>query len=314
MSEIDSSTAKQICKTCGENKLLTVEYFHFRRESGKFRTVCKTCIQIKNNAKNNPPINHGEKICFDCEKSLPATTDYFYAERAKPDGLQHICKDCLCQRRGAKRAFRPTAVIPDGHKECYKCRCILPIEAFCRNKTRRDGYSERCRNCANKARRKWYDANREYAISCAREYKIKHTPRREPRERKTSQQLKMALRVYNRRRQSRQRNLPVDYKPADWERCLAYWNYRCAVCGRPRGLWHILAQDHWIAVTDLRPDNPGTVPWNIVPLCHGSGGCNQNKFNHPAEQWLIDRFGEKKACDILAHIEAYFERVKALPR
>src|SRR5581483_2176482 len=56
---------------------------------------------------------------------------------------------------------------------------------------------------------------------------------------------------------ARKRSLPDTFTERDWQRALEYWDYKCAVCGRPRGLWHTLAADHWIPLT--APDCPGTV-------------------------------------------------------
>lgn len=66
-------------------------------------------------------------------------------------------------------------------------------------------------------------------------------------------------------------------------------------------------QDHFIALTDTRPNNPGTVPTNIVPSC---GICNDSKGNKNAAEWLIAKFGKRRAYAILKRIEIYFEWVK----
>lgn len=96
--------------------------------------------------------------------------------------------------------------------------------------------------------------------------------------------------------------------PELWEDALRYFNGCCAVCGRPPGLWHKLVGDHWIPLND--PLCPGTIPTNIVPLCHGAQGCNSSKRASDAKEWLTRKFGKRRAADILARIEAYFEHVK----
>lgn len=69
--------------------------------------------------------------------------------------------------------------------------------------------------------------------------------------------------------------------------------------------------DHWIALTDSRTDNPGTVVENIIPLCHGWGGCNNNKRNRDAAEWLTKKLGPRKAKKKLAEIQAYFDSLAA---
>jgi len=107
---------------------------------------------------------------------------------------------------------------------------------------------------------------------------------------------------------ARKRGLPDDFTVDQWQRCLDYFNHCCAVCGRQmKDLFgtHTVAMDHWIPLSS--PDCPGTVAHNIVPLCHGEGGCNNSKGAKIPETWLKKRFGGRKAKAIVARIEAYFD-------
>lgn len=83
---------------------------------------------------------------------------------------------------------------------------------------------------------------------------------------------------------------------------------RCAVCERPPGLWHTIAADHWTPISS--PDCPGTVPSNIVPLCHGVDGCNNSKHDRDAAEWLSETRGKRQANKIIARIEGYFESIR----
>lgn len=130
---------------------------------------------------------------------------------------------------------------------------------------------------------------------------------------RSADQLRELHRIYTSRRAARKLGLPNTFTTADWQRTLGYFNGCCAVCGHPLyDLFgtHTAAADHWIALSDPRPDNPGTVATNIVCLCHGSQGCNNSKKNHPAEKWLIERFGKRRAREILKRIETYFQWVR----
>lgn len=120
---------------------------------------------------------------------------------------------------------------------------------------------------------------------------------------------RLSKRINQSKRLARKRNLPDTFTPLDWERCLGYWHGCCAVCGRPAGLWHTIAADHWIPLSS--PDCPGTVPTNIVPLCHakkdGEGSCNVSKRDRDPAQWLVEYLEAKKAAAKLAEIESYFD-------
>ena len=113
-------------------------------------------------------------------------------------------------------------------------------------------------------------------------------------------------RAYDVRKQQLPNTLTVD----EWERALDYWDHRCAICERPRGLWHTLAQDHWIPLTHA--DCPGTVASNILPLCHGEGGCNNSKGKKEPVAWLVSRLGKTRARHKLQEIRAYFAAVRPL--
>ena len=102
----------------------------------------------------------------------------------------------------------------------------------------------------------------------------------------------------------RKRSLPNTFTREDWQRALEYWDYRCAVCNRPRGLWHTLTADHWIPLNS--PDCPGTIPTNLIPLCHGQDGCNNSKSGRLPDVWLDKKLGKRKAAEKRAEIEAYF--------
>jgi hypothetical protein len=102
----------------------------------------------------------------------------------------------------------------------------------------------------------------------------------------------------------RRRSLPNTFTLDDWERALDYWGYACAVCARPRGLWHTISQDHWVPLTS--PDCPGTVPSNMLPLCYGADGCNNSKGKKDPALWLVEKLGKRKGKKKWAEIETYF--------
>lgn len=113
-----------------------------------------------------------------------------------------------------------------------------------------------------------------------------------------------AVKAFPRAYDLRKQKLPKAFSARDWDSALQYWGYACAICERPRGLWHTLAQDHWIPLTD--PHCPGTVSVNILPLCHGEDGCNNSKGKKQPEIWLEAKLGKRRANKKLKEIAAYF--------
>lgn len=114
------------------------------------------------------------------------------------------------------------------------------------------------------------------------------------------------------KRRARKRALPDDLTREQWVFALQYFDYRCAVCGRTEDLWTRIVKDHWVPLTS----GGGTTASNIVPLCHskkgnpaGEVGCNSSKHNKEPMEWLVERFGQRKAKKIITRIETYFQAV-----
>lgn len=176
-------------------------------------------------------------------------------------------------------------------------------------------------------RREWYRNNRERSLATAKEWnkrnpdRLKAIAKYHNRKRRTyhleftrswRKQHPEGQRIAGHRRRARKRNLPDTFTKQDWHRALDYFDHRCAVCGKPADFWRVISPDHWIPLAN--PNCPGTVPENIIPLCNstkdGEGGCNNSKQAREPIEWLIDKFGQRKAKRILARIEAYFALVK----
>lgn len=115
-------------------------------------------------------------------------------------------------------------------------------------------------------------------------------------------------RIFNARRVARKRSMPDTFTCEEQKYMLQYWGYSCAVCGNEEGFQWTLANDHWIPLSS--PECPGTIACNIVPLCHGVGGCNNSKKAKNALAWLLNRFGKRKALIIEKSILAYFSIVQ----
>ncbi len=103
---------------------------------------------------------------------------------------------------------------------------------------------------------------------------------------------------------ARKRRLPNTFTAQERRRALDYWNGRCAVCGRPAGLWHTIAIDHWIPLSS--PECPGTVCTNMLPLCHGTDGCNNRKYAKMPNVWLRETLGKHRAARKREEIDYFF--------
>lgn len=267
------------------------------------------------------PIPAGFKRCFRCQ-AIKAYSE-FSKDKYKPDGLTSSCLEC---RR--TRVVKPT--VPDGYKRCPQCKTLYPANRmyFYASTATKDSLYSLCKKCHAPAlqNRKQTAEYKEQQRQYAKERRIANPELREKERRaaldyrnrtkdlpvqvarRKTDKYKLQRRLEQNRRRSIQHNLPSEFTPIDWQRALDYFKGCCAVCGRPPGLWHTVAADHWIPLNSS--DCPGTIPTNIIPLCHGIDGCNNSKSFKMPEQWLAEKFGKRRAKQILGRIRAYQESLK----
>lgn len=232
----------------------------------------------------------------------------FGKHKSKKDGLQPYCKFCSNKKARERREADPERA------RGIRARCYAKTGDRVKEKKRQ----QRAANpeASRLYQRQYYEVNRDKALKKHRRWTASNADKVREYNRLYKATNSESGIVHSHRRRARKLALPDKFTSQDWTRCLEYFNYTCAVCGRQlRDLFatHTAAADHWIALTDKRPGNPGTVPWNIVPLCHGQRGCNGSKHNTPAEEWLKWKFGATRAAKILERVNAYFEWVKQRP-
>jgi len=254
-----------------------------------------------------------KRECVVCKRSLDLTEDNF-----RPAGSGHLRRKCrMCERelRAQKSSTLEQKKQLRGHRSTPEYKAMQHQWDVEFNQRHPDYHKNRYaenKDEIKKRRREKYAANLEKSRAQERR---KYERRKQ---RALAQNIsvrrnknKLAKSTHKQRRRSIKRGLPTKFTVLDWQRAIEYFNGCCAVCGRPlRDLLgsHTESMDHWIPLSS--PDCPGTIPANIVPLCHGLGGCNNSKGAKVASVWLTERFGKRGAREVLRRIEAYFEWVK----
>lgn len=295
-------TRKHTCRTCGKK---------WESKNRSNQNQCKDCRIKAANRKLNRKRRAKKSACRTCGLVYAATPENF-PSRTGLTRIGFVCLGCqLIEINKQQQRLLQAELKSRGMKRCHECHEWKPIEvSFHANSLTPDGHSQKCKDCvkvyqqANKKRiisntREWQKANPEKVSS-----HIKRWQKANPRK------MKMAAI----RRRSRKESLPTELTDYDWQQAIEYFNGCCAVCGRQlKDLFatHRAAADHWIPVSYEGADNPGTVPENIVPLCHGLDGCNNKKNAKLPDVWLKEQYGTRKANEILARINAYFEWVKS---
>ncbi len=277
MSDVPTAPQTRVCSKCGNEYPLTAEYWHKRL--GDFQYCCKACRRTYSReyyAANLEKEKQYREVNY--EKRLAYSRVYHAEHREK--------------RREYSRVYREEN----------------PEKVRLSRKTYREAHREQHRAY----NRVYYVANREKLRVYARAYHAEHREKKRSYAREYNRLCPEMMKVRFQRRRARQRGLPAEYTAADWLRALDYFNGCCAVCGRQLSdLFgtHTAAQDHWIPLS--APDCPGTIPTNMVPLCHGIDGCNNSKHARRPDEWLIERYGKRKAAAILRRIAEFFEWVES---
>lgn len=221
------------------------------------------------------------KVCKKCGQEFPATPEFFYKNNQLKDGLYSNCKKCHNLLTGKAAAAWQKAnperakAIQIRHKEKHRQRDL-------------------------EINRLWRKANPEKVLAIARRRRAQYPEKN-----------RIGSRIRMQRRKARKRNLPDTFTKEQWIACLEYFHYCCAVCGNQlRDLFGNVEPhaDHWIPLSYEGDGNPGTVAENMVCLCNG---CNRSKWNKLPDEWLIERFGTRKANQILARVQAYFNKLQA---
>ncbi len=185
-------------------------------------------------------------------------------------------------------------------KICTKCKTEYPATAefWYQDKRNSDGLRYGCKICSKKSERKYREANPGKVRGATRKWQTANPGK---------------VRGATRKWRTGKAKLPCNFSVWKERRAYDYFNGCCAVCKRQlNDLFdtHNKSMDHWIAVTDQRPDNPGTVATNMIPLCHGVGGCNNRKNDKDAREWLVQEYGTRNARVIIARVEQYFDWVR----
>jgi 5-methylcytosine-specific restriction endonuclease McrA len=209
-------------------------------------------------------------------------------------------------------------------KQCSKCGEWKPEtpEYFRRSHSK---FRSDCKSCANEYDRLYYATHSEEAYErklrsyfanpkrhneYSRRYYALHAKESNARSKNYRNQHPEKIKEYDRKRRSLKAKLPVSFNNDDEKYALEYFHGYCAVCNQPlRDLFgdRMPHMDHWIALTDPRPDNPGTVPWNMVPLCNQ---CNSSKGSHDPHDWLIREYGSRYALNIENRVQVFFSTVR----
>lgn len=255
-----------------------------------------------------------------CGRELPATEEYFHRSKTGKYGLQSKCIECerVC-RAAYSAAHREQRHIYDAayrkeHREEIRTRQTLwHAEHKEEERVRGKGYraAHQKEIAAYNASRKeklhsYYISHREAAH---RRAAVRYANNKEAIARQKAAYLasprgQAVNKAHHQRYRARIRNLPYNFTAEDFQYARDYWRGLCPCCGKQvNDLWGEIKThaDHWIPIS--APNCPGTVPWNMLPLCNK---CNSSKRDKEPRAWVMEKFGKRQGAAILKRIDEYF--------
>lgn len=272
---MSNSTPKKRCSKCGRDLPATPHYFfkNHERKDG-FGNPCKECKGFSFFTRY-PTLPDGYKKCGRGDRCihiegpvLPATTDLFFANRNRSDGLTSVCK--VCQQNDYE----------------------LNKKAI---KERRKIYRNKNRERLLRKNRKFYQENREVLVQKKRVYR-KNNPEktraacrsyyrnhraedleRTRRWRKDNpQRVKLHSKTANHRRRARMRNAKGSFTTNDVIRLLKLQKGRCYWCDENCKKEYEI--DHVIPLAR----GGSNYASNIVIACKS---CNRSKQDKLPHEW-----------------------------
>lgn len=88
----------KVCIKCGEEKELTTEYWHRRKDSKDgFRNQCRECRGCKPKRR----IKEGFKYCNKCNQEKELNENNWYKDIREASGFRSPCKEC-CKKQNVK--------------------------------------------------------------------------------------------------------------------------------------------------------------------------------------------------------------------
>lgn len=347
MSDHTPDVPQKQCSKCEKLLPATTEYFHrcaVNRDG--LRYTCKPCEAQAERERQATKLERQKakdakaavlaqesaiapiRCCKMCEQEFPLTYEYFQPDKNSKGGFKPRCRKCESRRCMELRKTRDDrqaqtqAKLDAGLRQCRVCNEWKPadLEHFSARSINSTGLNSMCKACQAVSNSSSYQRVKSNP-ALLKEYRMlsgeraKRWAKRNPDKTKAmarsyQKRYPDKMRNYTRKRKATKAGLPSDFTERDWQFALDYFNGACAACGRPAGLFHTLAMDHWVPLSS--PDCPGHVTTNVIPLCHGTDGCNNSKSNKQPEEWLTDKFGKKQAEILLGKIHDFFSKVRRI--
>jgi 5-methylcytosine-specific restriction endonuclease McrA len=292
----------KICSKCGRELPATSEYFP-KRTTTKLQSRCKECAsayykqrnarpdikeksreqhrewrhnnveksrdaakrhrQKKRENNPKPPKDNSIKLCHKCGRYLPATTEYFYANKRYKEPFRSPCKECL----GASVNKEEKAAYNKKYKETHKEELReYQRRYWVENKERKQEYKRARQEYFTAKHREYVEKNRDRVMANSRKWEIANRNKRNEQAR--THAINRRLRKYRNGGKLSRSDIDTQYNRQKG---------KCYYCGEKVGKkYHV---DHVVPLSRGGSHSPD----NIVIACPT---CNLRKNNKLPHEWL----------------------------
>ena len=241
-----------------------------------------------------------EKICTRCGIQKQRTLEFFPTSPNNKDGLNSWCRECY--------RIRANTWYQQNKEHGQQTRALYYKENTEETKARSKKWQQDNKTRVNELSSIRYHKNPEPILKWQAAYRAANPEKERLRHAKYTKENPDKRVVIQSRRRARKLSLPDTWTHEQRDFMRMYWHFSCAVCGNQEGFFWFLADDHWIPIAS--PDCPGTIAENMIPLCHGEGGCNNSKHKSMPHEWLLKRYGKNKTAKIEKAIAVYFNIIR----
>lgn len=200
--------------------------------------------------------------------------------------------------------------LPEGMRQCGKCREIKHMSAFHKDRRRASGVRSSCKECVSMDnKRKVRDPNYDH-LTPKREYRRRNVDKIREIRKRYRQRTKKEHALHEAQRRARKKALPDNFTADDLQELLYVFNGKCVITGT-----EYEHMDHFIP---LSTGFGGTVVGNMIPM---SSAMNLSKGDRNPFIWaetlsIEEKAGFDLAVKYLAQengmtVEAYTEYVNS---
>lgn len=276
----------------------------------KNKTGCPMCAKNKEEENKdiilnswitvNEYLNTKIKMCTECGKVLPATTEFFVKHKEGKYGLHSKCKECqkLYYKINKKH-------IQQYSKKYYLKNRERKIEYqrqfYKENKEYYKEYNEQWKeenkDYCKEYRKQWYHENKDHCRKYRKQYR--------------KENIEME-RLRTQKRRTKQKKLPATLTLEQWTSIKEDFNNQCAYCGMTeeehlKQFGEQLHQEHFIPLSE----GGEYAHNNIIPACRS---CNSSKNNSNFFGWYPEQefYDEEREMEILKHLNYLTEDMQQL--